>query len=65
MSKFENDLDLVKAKQNAVRAKATLEKRFASDPKIQQILDKITPNKQVMCYIFSKSIAFRVGHGSI
>ena len=39
MSKFENDLDLVKAKQNAVRAKATLEKRFASDPKIQQILD--------------------------
>jgi hypothetical protein len=65
MSKFENDLDLVKAKQNAVRAKATLEKRFASDPKIQQILDKITPNKQVMCYIFSKSIAFRMGRGSI
>jgi hypothetical protein len=65
MAKFENDLDLKKARSAALRVKATFFDRLDKDPSVLKILDKLTKNKSIQCFIFSKSIAFRIGRSSV
>lgn len=64
MAKFENELDIAKAKRSVSRFKQEITHAF-TDPDIAKILKKIVDNKSITCYIFAKSVAFRIGKSSI
>jgi len=65
MAKFENDLDLSKARSAALKVQKTFNERIAADPSIIKILNSLEKNKSIECFIFSKSIAFRIGRSSV
>ena len=65
MAKFENDLDLSKARSAALKVQKTFNERIAADPSIIKILNLLEKNKSIECFIFSKSIAFRIGRSSV
>ena len=65
MAKFENDLDLTKAHKEAVKVKNALTKLVNGSKPLRSSIDKLLTNNKVLCYIFSKSIAFRIGRSSI
>ena len=65
MAKFENDLDLNKARSAALKVQKTFNERIAADPSIIKILNLLEKNKSIECFIFSKSIAFRIGRSSV
>ena len=65
MAKFENDLDLKKARSNALRVKKAFDDRLSADPAVLKIISQLEKNKNIQCFIFSKSIAFRIGRSSV
>ena len=65
MAKFENDLDLNRAKREVSRVKKTFETRIGKDKSLMKIINTLEKNKRIECFIFSKSIAFRIGKSSI
>lgn len=65
MAKFENELDLVKAKHSVEKYKIQILELFASTPALATLSKTLLDNSNVYCYIFSKSVAFRIGKSSI
>lgn len=65
MVKFENELDLREAQKIVLKHKAEVAVRVAANKDLIKALDILVKNKAVTCYIFSKSIAFRIGKSSI
>jgi hypothetical protein len=66
MAKFDNELDLKKAKTAYMKkdTKMFLDAVFADNKIAQQTIQKLKTGNAT-CYIFAKSVAFRVGKGSI
>jgi len=65
MAKFENDLDLKRAKREITKVKKAFETRIGKDKSLLKIIDTLEKNNRIGCFIFSKSIAFRIGKSSI
>ena len=65
MAKFINDLDITKAVATAKRSKSKIDKLIGSDKSLVSAIGKLTSSKNVICYIFSKSMAFRIGKSSV
>ena len=65
MAKFENDLDLNRAKREVLKVKKTFETRIGKDKSLLKIINTLEKNKRIECFIFSKSIAFRIGRSSV
>jgi hypothetical protein len=63
MAKFENNIDIIKVVEFAEKNKTLLHKNISKE--VQQAYDKFTAEKNSKVYIFSKSIAFRIGKSSI
>lgn len=64
MAKFENELDIAKAKRSVSRFKQEVTRAF-TNPDLAKMLKKVIDNKSITCYIFAKSVAFRIGKSSI
>ena len=58
MAKFENDLDLPKATRIVKGKKKEIDKLVLADKDTMSAIDKLVKQKNALCYIFSKSIAF-------
>lgn len=65
MAKFENDLDLNRAKREITKVKKAFESRISKDKSLLKIINTLEKNKRIECFIFSKSIAFRIGRSSV
>jgi len=65
MAKFENDLDLPKATRIVKGKKKEIDKLVLADKDTMSAIDKLVKQRNALCYIFSKSIAFRVGRSSV
>jgi hypothetical protein len=65
MAKFENELDLAAAKRSVTKSKEALMDMLAEAPELLKISKMLSDNDSVKCYIFSKSVAFRIGSSSI
>lgn len=65
MAKFENELDLSAAKISVSKHKDKILQIIAVNPDLSKIVKTLTDNSNLNCYIFSKSVAFRVGKSSI
>lgn len=65
MAKFENDLDIKRATAEAKRYSKQIMNHIAKNKQLDKAIDILEANKNVVCYVFSKSIAFRVGRSSI
>lgn len=67
MAKLSNELDLVAVKAKLTKsAKANWEKVFAKFTDTQRkVLDKLISDKAVNCHIFTGSVTFRNGNGSV
>ena len=47
MAKFENDLDLKKARSNALRVKKAFDDRLSADPAVLKIISQLEKNKNI------------------
>lgn len=65
MAKFENDLDLNRAKREISKKKKAFEKLVSKDKSLLKIINTLEKNNRIECFIFSKSIAFRIGRSSV
>lgn len=65
MAKFENELNLDEAKKLVMKRKAEVAVLVSANKDLSKAIDTLVNNKAVTCYIFSKSIAFRIGKSSI
>ena len=65
MAKFENELDLAAAKRSVTKVKVKLLELFSSTPDLVKISKALSDSDKVTCYIFSKSVAFRIGKSSV
>jgi hypothetical protein len=64
MAKFENELDVVKAASAWAKQKNTINAFAATNKELQKAIKALEASK-CTCYIFSKSVAFRIGKSSI
>ena len=65
MSKFENELDLNSARKSVLKQKDKIDKIFSENKDLIKIAQSILDNPKIFCYIFSKSVAFRIGKSSV
>jgi hypothetical protein len=65
MAKFENELDLDKARKEILKKKNLIHSSIGVDKDLQNAIDALIAKKEVMCYIFAKSVAFRIGKSSV
>jgi hypothetical protein len=65
MAKFENELDLNEAKKIVLKRKNEVAVAIGQNKALGKAIDTLVKNKAVTCFIFSKSIAFRIGKSSI
>jgi hypothetical protein len=65
MSKFENELNLDTARKIVLKKKDLVNAEIGADKALIKAIDKLVDNTDVKCYIFAKSIAFRVGKSSV
>ena len=63
MAKFENNIDISRVLIFAENNKENLSKNIPKE--VQEALEKFNSEKNSKVYIFSKSIAFRIGKSSI
>lgn len=65
MAKFENELDIVAAQRSVTKVKTKLLEVFVANPELAKLSNVLSDNSAVTCYIFSKSVAFRIGKSSV
>lgn len=65
MSKFENELNLETARKTVLKKKDLVHAEIGADKALKKAIDSLVNNTDVKCYIFAKSIAFRIGKSSI
>lgn len=65
MAKFENELDLDKARKVVLKKKNEIFSQIGLDKDLTKALEILEDKKEVKCYIFSKSVAFRIGKSSV
>ncbi|MFZ9472696.1 MAG: hypothetical protein ACO26H_03260 [Sediminibacterium sp.] len=65
MSKFENELNLESARKIVLKKKNLINAEIGADKDLSTAIDALVSNTSVKCYIFAKSIAFRVGKSSV
>ena len=65
MPKFENELDPKEARRLALKKKNEVMSLIGANKLLSKNIDTLVANKSIVCYIFSKSIAFRIGKSSI
>lgn len=65
MAKFENELDIAVAQQSIAKQKINILQAFVDNPDLAKISKQLSDNTNVTCYIFSKSVAFRIGKSSV
>lgn len=64
MAKFENELDVVKAAAYYAKQKNNINAYVASNKELAKAI-KTLETSRCVCYIFAKSVAFRIGKSSI
>lgn len=65
MAKFENELDIMAAQRAVTKVKTKLLEVFVANPDLAKLSNTLSDNSAVTCYIFSKSVAFRIGKSSV
>jgi len=65
MAKFENELDPKEARRLALKKKNEVMSLIGANKLLSKNIDTLVANKSIICYIFSKSIAFRIGKSSV
>lgn len=65
MAKFKNELDLAKARKAILKKKDIILSAIGLDKELSKAVETLENKKEINCYIFSKSVAFRIGKSSI
>lgn len=65
MAKFENELDLAAARRSVLKQQKKIDDMVAGDKNLAKIAQTLVADKKIICYIFAKSVAFRIGKSSV